>query len=126
MARSAVLLLIVGLAVGLWLGFNPQAHQQTVQQWDNIKSSFLKIKSGTAVKAPSLNISNTSTTQVSSKSKSKSKNTSQAQQPVAQQPTTQQPAPSFDWKQITTAFAPILNALQSIWANITAKLSIAK
>ncbi len=26
MAKFAVLFLILGLAVGLWLGFNPQAH----------------------------------------------------------------------------------------------------
>jgi hypothetical protein len=120
MTRSTVLLLIVGLAIGLWLGFNPQAHQQTVQQWDSIKSSFLKFKTGASSNLPGLNFNSTSTTQTSSKSKSKF--ASQPQQPTAQHPTTQQPTPSFDWKQITTAFAPIWNSLQSIWASIMAKI----
>ena len=121
MTRSTVLLLIVGLAIGLWLGFNPQAHQQTVQQWDSIKSSFLKFKTGASSNLPSLNT--TSTTQTSSKSKSKF--ASQPQQ-TAQHTSTQQPTPSFDWKPITTALAPIWNSLQSIWASIMAKIGTTK
>lgn len=31
---APILLVVVGLAVGLWLGFNPQAHQQIVQSWN--------------------------------------------------------------------------------------------
>ncbi len=34
MGRSALLLLLVGLAVGLWLGFNPTTHRDLVRWWD--------------------------------------------------------------------------------------------
>jgi len=35
MSKTAgALLLVLGLAVGLWLGFNPKAHQETVRDWD--------------------------------------------------------------------------------------------
>ena len=55
MFRSAVLLLIVGLAVGLWLGFNPQAHQQTIQKWDSVKSAYLKFMTDATAKIQGLN-----------------------------------------------------------------------
>ena len=34
MGRSALLFLLIGLAVGLWLGFNPAAHRAVVQWWN--------------------------------------------------------------------------------------------
>ena len=109
MAKSGLLLLVIGLVVGLWLGFNPQAHQQTIQQWDSVKSSFLKLKVETTAKVPSLNFNSTTSVQTNSKSKSA--------------PTAQQPSTSFNWKQVTTAFEPIWSSLQKIWASVTAKIS---
>lgn len=35
MGRSAVLLVLIGLVVGLWLGFNPSTHRALVRWWDH-------------------------------------------------------------------------------------------
>ena len=108
MARSAVLFLILGLAVGLWLGFTPQAHQQTIQKWDSVKSAYLKIKAESPVKIQGLNSNSTSSVQTSSRSKAAPQS---------------QPAGSSAWKQITTAFETIWNSVQRFWVNITAKIN---
>jgi hypothetical protein len=34
MGKTAVLFLLIGLVVGLWLGFNPAAHRQVLRWWD--------------------------------------------------------------------------------------------
>ena len=75
MTRATVLFLIVGLAVGLWLGFNPQAHQQTIKQWDSVKSGFLNLKAGSSVQIRGLS-TQTTTSSSSSKSSSKSRHRS--------------------------------------------------
>ncbi len=122
MARSTVLFLILGLAVGLWLGFNPQAHQQTVQQWDSIKTSFMNTKAQTNLKLPNLSSNTTTTTSAASNKKdSKSSNSTST---TTSSPS--QPSFSFDWNRVTTAFQDIWSSLQRTWANITAKINTSK
>ena len=118
MTRAAVLFLILGLAVGLWLGFNPQAHQQTIQQWDSVKSAFLNLKSGSSVQIRGLSSQTASTS--SSKSSPKSRHAPESQPAVS---TPSQPNASTAWKQVTTAFESFWSSLQGIWANITAKIN---
>lgn len=38
MGRYAILFALAGLAVGLWLGFNPAAHRQAVRWWQSTMS----------------------------------------------------------------------------------------
>jgi hypothetical protein len=121
MARSGVLLLILGLVVGLWLGFDPQAHQQTVQQWDSIKTSFMNTKAQTNLKLPSLSSNTTTTTTTSNKKGSKSSNSTST---TSSSPS--QPSFSLDWNRVTTAFQDIWTSLQRTWANITAKINTSK
>jgi uncharacterized membrane protein YraQ (UPF0718 family) len=122
MARYTVLFLILGLAVGLWLGFNPQAHQQTVQQWDSIKTSFMNTKAQTNLKLPNLSSNTTTTTPAESNKKgSKSSNSTST---TSSSPS--QPSFSFDWNRVTTAFQDIWSSLQRTWANITAKINTSK
>ena len=110
MTRATVLFLILGLAVGLWLGFNPQAHQQTIKQWDSAKSAFLKIKADSSVQVQGLSSQTSSSS--SSKSNSKSRYAPQSQ-----------PSASTAWKQVTTAFESFWTAMQRIWVNVTAKIN---
>jgi hypothetical protein len=35
MGKSAVLLVLLGLVVGLWLGFNPTTHRELARWWDH-------------------------------------------------------------------------------------------
>ncbi len=101
MAKSAVLLLAIGLAAGLWLGFNPQAHAQTIKSWDQAKASYVQFKAQASTQIRQLD------TEVSAEGKSS---------PSAE------PDASATWKQISTAFESFWNSVQKIWSNITAKI----
>lgn len=103
MFKSAGLLLILGLAVGLWLGFNPQAHRGVVQSWDNMRSGYLQVKGDAAVKMHDW------FTQVNLRT----------QAPSQPKP---QPAASSAWRQISYAFEGFWNSLQRIWLNIRASI----
>ena len=128
MVKSAVLLLVVGLAAGLWLGFNPQAHQETLQKWDSVKSEYMKITADSNLKVQSSN-----TTQATSQVRTYSKSRSKSEPATATQPQTQapsQPAISINWNQISTqistAFETAWNSLQGFWANVVAKINTAR
>jgi hypothetical protein len=111
MVKSAVLLLAIGLAVGLWLGFNPQAHQQTVQKWDSVKSTTMKFIADSNVKIQGVNSHVTTSLQNSPKLRA----TPQSQ-----------PNASLAWKQVTTAFESVWNSMQRFFANITAKINTSR
>jgi hypothetical protein len=108
MVKPAVLFLVLGLVVGLWLGFNPQAHRQTIQKWDSAKTAYLKIKAETTAKIQGLNSHLSFSPQSSPKSSSAPQS---------------QPAVSTAWKQVSTSFEVIWNSMQRFWANATAKIS---
>jgi len=107
MTKSATLLLIVGLAVGLWLGFNPQAHAQIVKDWGRAKTSYVQFKAQASTQVRHLD------TKVSAVGKSSPK-----AEPVSQS----QPNVSAAWKQISTAFETLWSSVQRTWSNITAKI----
>jgi hypothetical protein len=111
MARSAVLLLILGLAAGLWLGFNPQAHQQTIQKWDSVKSSYVKFMAGTTAKIQGMNTGINTSLQTSPRVK------------LAPQ---SQPNVSQVWRQVSAAFETAWNSMKSFLANATAKINTTK
>jgi hypothetical protein len=47
MGKSALLLILVGLVVGLWLGFNPTTHRELVRWWDRTTAASQARASGT-------------------------------------------------------------------------------
>ncbi len=54
MTKYAVLFLLVGLAVGLWLGFNPAAHRDVVRWWNRVSLNQVGYKPHAAVVARQL------------------------------------------------------------------------
>lgn len=98
---AAGLMLIVGLAIGLWLGFNPTAHKETERTWNQARTSIVGLESQAGVKTP------------------KARTTI----------TTSKPAPDVKpiatdaWKQITTAFNTLLASVERLWTNISARIS---
>lgn len=110
MAKSAVFLLIVGFALGMWVGFNPQLHKQVVDTWDHAKASFMNIQAQVSGKAS--NSSNNTVSQPAPQTQVKSK-------PGAQ-PT------SVVWRQISSMFAALWNSMQHIWLQIRADLNLKK
>lgn len=98
---GVVLLVAVGLAVGLWLGFNPQTHQQIAQSWDRERTTLLH---ATASMHLPLGLSTTTRTTVTAKPPSA---------PVAT---------TAAWKQITTAFESLMTSLHRLWLNFSARI----
>ena len=52
MRTSALLFLIIGLAAGLWLGFNPTTHRDLARWWNRETASQADGKSHTAFSIP--------------------------------------------------------------------------
>lgn len=44
MLKFGTVLLVLGIALGLWIAFNPQAHQKAVQSWEDAKASFIQME----------------------------------------------------------------------------------
>ena len=44
MLKTFTVLFVLGLSLGLWLGFNPQAHEKTIKSWDDVRTSFVTVK----------------------------------------------------------------------------------
>src|SRR5512143_3505758 len=94
---TGVLLLLVGLAVGLWLGFNPKAHQETVRDWNQATASVAhlrltapakqKASQPSGFKVPSISVPKVST--------------------------------SAAWKQVSTAFEMLLHSVERLWVRVT-------
>jgi hypothetical protein len=49
MSKSVGLLLILALALGLWINFNPEARQRATQSWESAKALFVSVKAGVSV-----------------------------------------------------------------------------
>lgn len=104
MSRSAGLLLILGLALGLWVGFNPQAHQQAVQSWDRAKSSYVSFQSQAGVKVQKWTSNLDAHARVNSG----------PAQPVTTSKTL---------KEASSALDTFWNSVQRMWSNLTAQIS---
>jgi hypothetical protein len=97
---APVLLVAAGLAVGLRLGFNPHAHQQIVQNWNQARTAVVQTTAKVHLSPAPLTIIKISTT-------------THIQAPTA----------STAWRQITTAFESLVSNLQKLWLNTAARIS---
>ncbi len=100
---APILLLVVGLAVGLWLGLNPRTHQQIVQSWDHARAAVVHF-------ADQIHLSPAKTTSVR----------------LAPTAHVQAPNLSTIWKDIQTAFESLFRNLQRAWMSVTARVSSSK
>lgn len=100
---APILLVAAGLAVGLWLGFNPHTHQQIVQNWNHARTALVQMTA--KVHLASVPAGST-----------KINLTTHVQAPTA-------PSASAAWRQIPTAFESLVSSLQRLWVNVTARIS---
>jgi hypothetical protein len=102
MFRTAVFLLFLGLALGLWLGFNPRAHSEMVRSWDQMRAAYVRFKD-----SASLAIHNWSAG-------------SKASQPSG--------SSSLDsaWKQLSADLAAVWHSVENLWSQVTARWNINK
>ncbi len=110
MARSAVFLLLIGFALGAWLGFNPHAHQQVVNEWGRTQSFFMNLRSQVA--GSSIGLTTQIGTQTGTQTQAKSKPAAQPNSVIA--------------RQISSMLATLWNALQHLWVQIRADLNLRK
>lgn len=108
---GALLLIVIGLGVGLWLGFDPTAHKETIQNWDKARAVFVQVKSGTGTNIDSWDTHLTTWFRSS---------------PRPQPAPLSQPSASVGSKQISTALQTFWHSVQRIWLSILAKLRTAK
>ena len=105
MSKAAgISLLVLGLAVGLWLGFNPKAHQETLRDWNRATASVAHLKITNAVKPRASQASQPSAFKLPSISVSKV-------------------STSAAWKQVSAAFETLWRSVESLWVRATASIS---
>ncbi len=106
--RYAILFLLVGLGLGLWLGFNPAAHRDVVRWWDRTRSNETSSTIPSALNTRQLD-----------RSLSRFLRFTPRPQPVPKS----EPSTVPTGTQISTELQALWNALQRIWLDIIAKIS---
>jgi len=110
MLRSTVLLFVLGIALGLWFGFNPQMHKKVVQSWDDTKTFFAKLETNVSGTISAWTMQTKAQAQVGKKT-------------VAS--VTAKPLTSA-WQQFVSAGGTFLQSMQKIWLELMTNLNLKK
>jgi len=110
MFKSTALLLVLGIALGLWVGFNPQMHGKVVQSWDNAKVFFVRLET---------NFSNTISAWTM-----RTKAQAQVGKKTVASITTKPFATA--WQQFVSAGGAFLQSMQRIWLDLMINLNVKK
>lgn len=114
MQKYSILMILAGLAVGLFLGFNPTTHRDLVRWWDSTSASQRQAQATPAPFSLSLR-------QFDSKVARLFRASSNSQTTARSRPPTQSL-----WSQIVAAVQSLWHALQRIWLSILAKFPAPK
>ncbi len=111
MGKSAVLLVLIGLAVGLWLGFNPTTHRELVRWWEHTTASQARTRETptAAINLRQLDRSITRWFRTEAR-------------PQSTTPERSNPVPSSN--EIVATLQAFLRALEQIWVQFLLKLGI--
>ncbi|HUH96316.1 MAG TPA: hypothetical protein VLZ89_03095 [Anaerolineales bacterium] len=104
MFKSTVLLFVLGIALGLWLGFNPQAHGKVVQNWDHTRVFFAGLET---------NFSNTIHTWTM-RTEVQAQDGQKTVSNISARPFT------TAWQQFVSAGGTFLQSIQRIWLGLIA------
>ncbi len=107
MIKSAGFLLLLGLAIGLWLGFNPQAHEKVVQSWNSVKANYMKFQVQATAKF------NEWTSQLSSTKQTASNSVGSVPKWI-----------NTAWRQLASIFNTIWSSMRKFWLSISANLKL--
>lgn len=107
MGKTAVILLFVGLAAGLWLGFNPTTHKALVRWWDRETASQARAQPHSVLSLRQLDAGVSRLFRSAPKPRTA---------PKSETPTL------LAWNQIVAAFQAFWHALEKIWLSFVGKL----
>ena len=99
MLKTTVVLFVLGLAIGLWLGFNPQAREKMTVGWEHTKTFLVTTKLQVSVAAQDW------TSQLKSNMQSGAGKVSLA------------------WKQTSVVFTSLWDSVRHIWLTLTTRIS---
>jgi len=111
MGKSAVLLLLVGLAVGLWLGFNPTTHRELARWWTRTANTQASERPSSDVNLHQLDRRLTQWLRTGAR-------------PADQPPAQKSPVPTG--AQISTTLQAFWHALEQIWVRFLLRLGISQ
>ncbi len=111
MGKSAVLLLLIGLAVGLWLGFNPTTHRDLVRWWDRTTAAQARNR-----ETPSATVS------LRQLDRSINRWFRTAARPQSSPPEKSSPAPT--WNQVVATLQAFWHAVEQVWVRFLLSLGI--
>ena len=100
---KAGLLLLLGIAIGLWFGFNPQARQKLLENWGQAKSAYLRVQAQVKTKFNGVALQLSSTKQGAPGSVPKWINTA--------------------WRQLTSIFNAIWISARRLWLSISSNIN---
>ncbi len=102
MLKTFSVLFVLGLALGLWVGFNPQSHEKTIKRWDEAHASFITVKANVsdAIHNWTVNLKSSGQT---------------GNQKI-----------TIVWKQVSSIFTTIWDGVRRIWTEITFELRTIK
>lgn len=103
MGKYGLLLLIAGLVIGLWLGFNPAAHREVLRLWHEATVSQARTQPSAEVSIRTLDTQIARLFRIS---------------PRAQVTRRSQPNAAPVWNQIVAMLQAFWHALQRIWLSI--------
>jgi hypothetical protein len=108
--KAAVLLFVLGIALGLWLGFNPMMHEKVVQNWDHAMTFLGDLGA------------NISTTIGAWTSRART------QVQVGQKTVSKVNAKPFAnaWQQFAAAWSTFIDSLQRIWHELASNINLNK
>lgn len=95
MFKTFTVLFVLGLALGIWLGFNPQAREKTDSSWDEAKTFLVTMK-----------------TQIPAVTQDWMIQLKSSVQSGARQV-------SFAWRQTSVVFTSLWDSVHHIWLRLT-------
>jgi len=108
MFKSAGLLLgIAGLALGLWIGFNPQMHRGALQRVHEVRAAYLETKTDATLQIHEW------TSWISSDARIGSKGAVSG-------------SPGSSWTRISASLSRFWGSVESFWARITAQARLSR
>ena len=111
MGKSAILLILVGLAAGLWLGFNPTTHRDIQRWWTRTAAGQETVRPSAAVNLRQLDRRFTLWLRTASR---------------PENPPAASSSPAPTGTQISATVQAFFNALQRLWLQFLLKLGISR